>query len=426
MKRLEWLGVVVLVLVVLILAACGGSGEEGSSAEEGSSVKKESGGGLFSFLGGGDEEAKGNGAIFKEDAYWAGYVTEPVISSVFHGKLAAGREDKTFQALFGGFVEGFASLCADYYSDDTVVFTVSETDQYGNRVGEPTTEVVMDREFGELYEATYYMLKRDTGAALFKRIFSQGGSEYDPIALNMRGGNDMRRFLGEEGCEGPMVEQMKANLLAIGYEKETVQPDFPPGHRLAEPVVAQSDASASPPGASAPRDSSRAMARRRGTRGETGEARGGTATPSPAEEPRREVATLSPVSRAPSTPSSARPSPAPPPPAVTSPGAAGGSATRERPGVTLYADARYGGRKEKFFADDSDLSDNRIGSDTTSSIRVDPGCEVILFQKKGFRGRSLATDDSISELRLNLREKLPGRHKVGNDAVSSIKVICSR
>ncbi len=86
-------------------------------------------------------------------------------------------------------------------------------------------------------------------------------------------------------------------------------------------------------------------------------------------------------------------------------------------GVTLYAGGGFEGRSETFDGDDANLSNNRIGNDTASSVRVAPGCRAILYAGGDFRGRSVE---------ITYDERNLGTTSVGNDAVSSLRVECGR
>ncbi len=89
----------------------------------------------------------------------------------------------------------------------------------------------------------------------------------------------------------------------------------------------------------------------------------------------------------------------------------------DRPGVALYSDAGFDGRREVFYQDDSDLRNNRIGNDAVSSVRVAPGCTVTLYSDRGFRGRAATFSYDADRL---------GGTPIGNDSVSSLSVECDR
>lgn len=84
-------------------------------------------------------------------------------------------------------------------------------------------------------------------------------------------------------------------------------------------------------------------------------------------------------------------------------------------GVTLYSDDYFRGRSQTFTADDPDLRDNAIQSDTVSSVRVSPGCRATLFEDSSYRGRSAVVDRDAETLR---------GLGIGNDSVSSLRVDC--
>lgn len=91
--------------------------------------------------------------------------------------------------------------------------------------------------------------------------------------------------------------------------------------------------------------------------------------------------------------------------------------TRRR-GVTLYADPGFRGTSETFTADRvATLRSSRIGSDQASSVRVDAGCQAVLYEHPDFRGRSLLVSGEIGDL---------GQTRIGTDTVSSLTVSCER
>jgi hypothetical protein len=105
------------------------------------------------------------------------------------------------------------------------------------------------------------------------------------------------------------------------------------------------------------------------------------------------------------------PPPPPPPPATDQPGTTPAS---DR-GATLYRDTNWSGRSERFVGDDPDLHNNTVGNDTVSSLRVDPGCEVVLYEDVNYRGRATSFDDHLMSL---------SGTDVGNDSVSSLRIFC--
>ncbi|MCP3959063.1 MAG: hypothetical protein GY719_14525 [bacterium] len=86
-------------------------------------------------------------------------------------------------------------------------------------------------------------------------------------------------------------------------------------------------------------------------------------------------------------------------------------------GVALYAAGGFEGRREVFDRDDANLSNNRIGNDHASSVRVAPGCRAILYAGGDFQGRAVEIDRDVRNL---------GATSVGNDTVSSLRVDCDR
>lgn len=85
----------------------------------------------------------------------------------------------------------------------------------------------------------------------------------------------------------------------------------------------------------------------------------------------------------------------------------------KREGVTLFVDVDYRGTSEVFYESDADLSDNRIGNDRASSIKVPRGYVVTLYEHVDFRGRSVVLRNDESRL---------GSTSIGNDVVSSIRI----
>lgn len=82
--------------------------------------------------------------------------------------------------------------------------------------------------------------------------------------------------------------------------------------------------------------------------------------------------------------------------------------------MTLYQHANFGGVSEKFYDNDPDLRNNRIGNDEATSIQVDPGCTAILYRDINFGGKSLNVSSAVRELGKPIK----------NDEVSSIRVFC--
>jgi hypothetical protein len=88
----------------------------------------------------------------------------------------------------------------------------------------------------------------------------------------------------------------------------------------------------------------------------------------------------------------------------------------DRGSVTFYQDDDFRGRSQQFFDSDDRLDDNPIGNDTITSVRVSPGCRVILYEHEGFRGRETVLSTDVRTLRGS---------GVGNDSVSSFRLDCS-
>lgn len=102
--------------------------------------------------------------------------------------------------------------------------------------------------------------------------------------------------------------------------------------------------------------------------------------------------------------------PAPPPPPPYQPPSVGFS------GFILYEDEDFRGRSQNFTsAQVSDLEGTEIGRDRASSIRVEPGCRVTLFEDRGFHGRSAVLTSDSEDL---------GHTPIGNDRASSFTLDC--
>lgn len=57
-------------------------------------------------------------------------------------------------------------------------------------------------------------------------------------------------------------------------------------------------------------------------------------------------------------------------------------------GVVLYENANYGGRCTRFMANDDNLTNDPIGADTASSIRIFGNYQAVVFENTGFTGAS--------------------------------------
>ena len=86
-------------------------------------------------------------------------------------------------------------------------------------------------------------------------------------------------------------------------------------------------------------------------------------------------------------------------------------------GVTLFLEENFRGRYEMVYNSDRDLSNNSIGDNQVRSIRVDPGCQVLLYEHPNYQGRYATLEQSVASL---------NRTNVGNDRLSSLRVICER
>lgn len=84
-------------------------------------------------------------------------------------------------------------------------------------------------------------------------------------------------------------------------------------------------------------------------------------------------------------------------------------------GVTVYEDTGYGGTSTKYEVGNhnyNEISRNAPGNDAISSVRIDPGYRVILYEHANYRGRALVlTKDTPSLLDYG-----------ANDQVSSLRV----
>lgn len=87
-----------------------------------------------------------------------------------------------------------------------------------------------------------------------------------------------------------------------------------------------------------------------------------------------------------------------------------------RKGVVVYSDEGFRGRSEFLVQDDDRLSNNAVGNDSISSLRVSPGCRVTLHENDRFTGRSDVFRGDMDSLRGT---------RIGNDSASSIEVRCA-
>jgi len=84
-------------------------------------------------------------------------------------------------------------------------------------------------------------------------------------------------------------------------------------------------------------------------------------------------------------------------------------------GVMLFDNKHFLGRYEILAGDDPDLSDNAIGDDSASSVRLAPGCRAVLYREPDFQGASYTAVADVPDL---------AHTPIGNDALSSIEVTC--
>src|SRR5437763_1525468 len=95
---------------------------------------------------------------------------------------------------------------------------------------------------------------------------------------------------------------------------------------------------------------------------------------------------------------------------------AGSSTALAQLSVTLYEHENYRGRAQTFGSGEvANLRTTEIGNDSTSSVRVSPGCSVVLYADAGFRGRATELRGDEPDLR---------RTEVGSNNASSLRVQC--
>lgn len=99
---------------------------------------------------------------------------------------------------------------------------------------------------------------------------------------------------------------------------------------------------------------------------------------------------------------------------LTSIVSAADAASQDR-GATIFADSGYRGGSHRVLRDVEDLDDSRIGRDRASSIRVDRGCRVRIYDGTRFRGPYVELSGEVRDL---------GRTELGNDRARSIRVRC--
>ncbi len=70
-------------------------------------------------------------------------------------------------------------------------------------------------------------------------------------------------------------------------------------------------------------------------------------------------------------------------------------ADAQRAAVTLYAAGDFRGVSETFYDDVPNMKRSRVGNDQASSVRVAPGCTVILYAGGDFQGRSTSLNRAL-------------------------------
>ena len=94
------------------------------------------------------------------------------------------------------------------------------------------------------------------------------------------------------------------------------------------------------------------------------------------------------------------------------------SSEEEEPaGVVFYEHPDFRGRSQRFTVPRmEDLRLSHVGNDTLSSVKVDPGCRLVLYEHQHSGGRSTVLYEDITYLRDT---------RVGNDTASSFELECS-
>lgn len=87
--------------------------------------------------------------------------------------------------------------------------------------------------------------------------------------------------------------------------------------------------------------------------------------------------------------------------------------TQQRRGATLFADPGFRGASVRVYDNGLNLSSLSM-DDMVSSVRIDEGCYVVLYELPGLRGASQVIRNDVGEL----------NGAVGNDRASSIRVVC--
>ncbi|MEE8524250.1 MAG: beta/gamma crystallin-related protein [Thermoanaerobaculia bacterium] len=87
----------------------------------------------------------------------------------------------------------------------------------------------------------------------------------------------------------------------------------------------------------------------------------------------------------------------------------------DRSGVTIFWRDDFHGRSHFFHRDHPNLGSTAFGHDQASSIILDQGCRVTLYEHVDYRGRSVT---------LTGNERYLGQTSVGDNLVSSLQVNC--
>jgi hypothetical protein len=95
--------------------------------------------------------------------------------------------------------------------------------------------------------------------------------------------------------------------------------------------------------------------------------------------------------------------------------ATAGTAWAETAAVTVYRGVRQRGPSERFTADVADFATTSVGDNRARSLRIDPGCEVVLYSGPNFTGASLALRKDIDTL---------AGTAIGPGDLSSMRVSC--
>ena len=88
----------------------------------------------------------------------------------------------------------------------------------------------------------------------------------------------------------------------------------------------------------------------------------------------------------------------------------------QRLGATFYVDSEFRGRSTRLYESVRGMQGLAVGNDSISSVQVDRGCEVVLYQHHNFGGRFTVLREDAYTMRGT---------EVGNDEVSSIEIDCA-